>query len=1173
MAAASVASCRGRAKRDCVGLLIGLGWRSLAAGRKSLSTARARVGACDGSGGAGDRGRRGGGLTTTTTTTTTSCSTLSRQFSSRSVADCEARATLRSRVAAQQCQVAPSPAAASSTGSHAELAAAAQGAPPHVGSGLRTARGKWLSNPVPCGDSQNARRRQLRVLPDLLRSQSGSRIFVPGGPPAAAAAAASLQTLCFLRGFSSRSHPPQAADIPGSSSGRQADIPGSSSRRRQFPDRGDCFQESQGIGGCSISFETGKLARLTSGAVVAGMGDTKILATAACEREFDPSRTFLPLTVDYREKHFARGKIPGTFLRREGAPREREILCSRSIDRSIRPLFPPGFRYEVQITANVLCSDGDQDPDVLSINAASAALMVSDIPWNGPVAAVRIGRVGGHLVVNPDVDTMSESDLSLVYACTEGKTTMVEVQAREISNEDLAAAMHLAHSEAIKLLEPQRRLAAQVRHAKRQIQLITVDTDFYDKVKAIAGTRVHEVLRDGSLSKQERGAALGDLEAALAENLRAEGEERVAQQLPPAMEKLKKEIARTIAFGDGGRCDGRGAKDIREIFCEAGPLPTLHGSALFSRGSTEVLCTVTIGASEDAQKLDSLIGPLRKRFMVHYSFPPFAVNEVGKTGFFNRREIGHGNLAEKALLPLLPPEEHFPYSVRITSEVLASDGSSSMATVCGGSIALMDAGINLREHVAGVSIGLMTELDPQTGEVQRYQLLTDILGVEDYLGDMDFKIAGTRKGVTAIQLDIKLPGVPLHILCEALEWARAARSRILDKMEAEIQGPRTEHRASAPRYGTLLVEREHIGKLIGPQGVRVREMQEKTGAKINISSEGKVEIFAMDEAAFNAAKELLESSCGKEVEVGGRYSATVVALKDFGAFVELAGGLRGLLHISELSHQKVACVQDVLSVGQVIDVMCTARDVRGNMKFSLKALLPHPSGDEDSWLPGPPRAVYRTGQPSSSLDVASIARTPVAAAAGGARELLWAAGGERRKREVSETPKVSPLDVDLDNSMMVISAEGSQGGSVATSVRQSRQSTSLTIDPELQTVAHQSLKGARKPSKKLEKVVKAESTAHSKVAAELSSRPMGSDDERLGLEQRVRVKKLKKHDGASAVEGKRADVEGRVHFDKETLARQGLQGGEKVQAAGVDARETRKSKLFTVDARPFGALS
>ncbi|XP_022739590.1 polyribonucleotide nucleotidyltransferase 2, mitochondrial isoform X2 [Durio zibethinus] len=672
----------------------------------------------------------------------------------------------------------------------------------------------------------------------------------------------------------------------------------------------ESFKEEFEVGSRVISLETGKIARFANGAVVLGMGETKVLSTIAAGKG-DAVRDFLPLTVDYQEKQFAQGVIPNTFMRREGAPKERELLCGRLIDRPIRPLFPAGFYHEIQVMASVLSSDGEQDPDVMAANATSAALMLSDVPWDGPIGVVRIGRICGQFIVNPTMDELNLSDLNLVYACTRDKTLMIDVQAREISEKDLEAGLRLAHPEAVKYLEPQIRLAVRAGKQKKEYTLSMVSEQTFEKVRNHAEAPIEAVFTDPSYGK----------------------------------------VVRKRIIAEGYRVDGRHLDEVRPIYCEAGHLPILHGSALFNRGDTQVLCTVTLGAREDAQRLDSLVGPPTKRFMLHYSFPPFCINEVGKRAGLNRREVGHGTLAEKALLSVLPPEDDFPYTVRINSEVMASDGSTSMATVCGGSMALMNAGIPLREHVAGVSVGLVTDVDPATGEIRDYRILTDILGLEDHLGDMDFKIAGTRNGVTAIQLDIKPAGIPLDIICECLEPARKGRLQILDHMEQEISVPRTQVYRNSPRLVTLKFSNEAIRRFIGPLGSLKRKIEEETGARISIG-DGTITIAAKNQTMMERVQDKVDFMIGREIEVGGIYKGIVTSIKEYGAFVEFNGGQQGLLHISELSHEPVSRVSDVVSVGQQISLMCIGQDVRGNIKLSRKATLPQPESEKKSVVEG-----------------------------------------------------------------------------------------------------------------------------------------------------------------------------------------------------------------------------
>ncbi|CAI9111496.1 OLC1v1011725C1 [Oldenlandia corymbosa var. corymbosa] len=700
----------------------------------------------------------------------------------------------------------------------------------------------------------------------------------------------------------------------------------------------ETFKEEFEIGSQQISLETGKIARFANGAVVLAMEDTKVLSTISSAQS-DGARDFLPLTVDYQEKQFAQSLIPSTFMRREGAPKERELLCGRLIDRPIRPLFPHGFYHEVQVMASVLSSDGKHDPDVMAANATSAALMLSDIPWGGPIGVIRIGRICGDFVVNPSMDELSLSDLNLVYACTRDKTLMIDVHAREISEKDLEAALRLAHPEAVKFLEPQIRLAAKAGKPKKEYKLSMVSEQTKEKIRSLAEAPIEAVFTDPTYGKFERGEALDRITKDVKKALEEECDEEGLVVLSKTVDNVRKEVVRRRILTDGLRVDGRRLDEVRPLYCEAGYLPILHGSSIFSRGDTQVLCTVTLGAPGQAQRLDSIVGPPTKRFMLHYSFPPFCINEVGKRVGLNRREVGHGTLAEKALLSVLPPEDYLRYTVRINAEVMASDGSTSMASVCGGSMALMDAGVQIKEHVAGLSIGLVSKIDPETGEIEDYRILTDILGLEDHLGDMDFKIAGTRNGVTAIQLDIKPAGIPLDIICECLEPARRGRLQILDHMEQEIREPRTQGDRNSPRLVILKYNNEAIRRLVGPLGALKRKIEEETGGKILVS-DGTITVVAKNQTVLDKVQEKIDIIIGRELEVGGIYKGIVMSIKEYGAFVEFNGGQQGLLHISELSNEHVNRVSDVVSVGQQLSLMCIGQDTRGNIKLSLKATLP-----------------------------------------------------------------------------------------------------------------------------------------------------------------------------------------------------------------------------------------
>ncbi|XP_050384226.1 polyribonucleotide nucleotidyltransferase 2, mitochondrial [Argentina anserina] len=777
-----------------------------------------------------------------------------------------------------------------------------------------------------------------------------------------------FRTICSGRmGFSSRARPEPEPETPT--------LPGTKLL--------ETFTEQFEIGSRLITLETGKIARFANGAVVLGVDETRVLSTV-CSANGGAVKDFLPLTVDYQEKQFAQGVIPNTFMRREGAPKERELLCGRLIDRPIRPLFPAGFFHEVQVTASILSSDGKQDPDVLAANAASAALMLSDIPWAGPIGMIRIGRIEGKFIVNPTMDELSLSDLNLVYACTRDKTLMIDVQAREISERDLEAGLRLAHPEAVKYLEPQIRLAAKAGKHKKEYKLSLMPERTLEKVAQLAEAPIEEVFTDPKYGKFERGEALENITQDVRKALEEECDEESLRLLPKAVDTVRKKVVRKRIIAEGSRLDGRRLDEVRPVYCESGNLPRLHGSSLFSRGDTQVLCTVTLGAPGDAQRLESVVGPPSKRFMLHYSFPPFCINEVGKHGGLNRREVGHGTLAEKALLAVLPPEDEFPYTVRINSEVMSSDGSTSMASVCGGSMALMDAGIPLRKHVAGVSVGLVSEVDQSTGTIREYRILTDILGLEDHLGDMDFKIVGTEDGITAIQLDIKPAGIPLDIVCESLEAARKGRIQILDHMEREISAPRTQDDRNSPRLATLKYSNDSLRRLLGPMGALKRKIEDETGTRMSVS-DGILTIVAKNQSSMDKVVEKVDFILGREIEIGGVYKGTVASIKEYGAFVEFNGGQAGLLHISELSHEPVSRISDVVSVGQQLSLRCIGQDIRGNIKLSLKATLPQPQSQANDL----------------AVSVPSLKQAPS----------VWAAGGDVSKGEEKHSPLSEELPV------------------------------------------------------------------------------------------------------------------------------------------------------------------
>ncbi|CAM8999323.1 unnamed protein product [Rhodiola kirilowii] len=618
----------------------------------------------------------------------------------------------------------------------------------------------------------------------------------------------------------------------------------------------ESFKEEFQIGQSLVTYETGKIARFCNGSVVIGLEETKVLSTVVSSKG-DAVKDFLPLTVDYQEKQFAQGMILGTFMRREGAPKERELLCGRIIDRPIRPPFPPGFYHEVQVMASVLSSDGRYDPDVMAANATSAALLLSDIPWRGPIGMIRIGRIDGKFIVNPTMDELTSSDLNLIYACTQDKTLMID---------------------AVKFIEPQIRLTAKA-----------------------------AVFTDPAYGKFERGEALENITREVKKTLEEEVDEESIKVLPKAVDTVRKQIVRERIISDGLRLDGR----------------RLDGQCIVN---LVIYLSYMDHLSSRAETLKYFV-----------RFPPYSINEVGKRLGLNRREVGHGTLAEKALLAVLPSEKDFPYTVRITSEVMASDGSTSMETVCGASMALMDAGIPIKEHVAGISVGLVTAVDPLTGEIKDYRILTDILGLEDHLGDIDFKVAGTREGITAIQLDMKPAGIPLDIICECLEPACKGRRTILDHMEREISTPRSKEDRSCPLLETLHYSNDSLRRLIGPIGVTKKVIEEQTGARLFVGDKT-LTILAKNQSILQNVLDKIEVLVGREIEIGGVYKGVVTSIKEYGVFVEFNGGQQGLLHISEISHEPVSRVTDVISIGQQLSLMCIGQDLHGNIKLSLKAM-------------------------------------------------------------------------------------------------------------------------------------------------------------------------------------------------------------------------------------------
>ncbi len=679
------------------------------------------------------------------------------------------------------------------------------------------------------------------------------------------------------------------------------------------------------LAGRRLSLETGRLAKQAHGAVLAQYGETVVLATVTSAYEARDKVDFLPLTVDYVEKTFAAGKIPGGFFKREGRASEKEILTSRLIDRAMRPLFPKGYDRETQIIVTVLSADRDNDTDALSLIAASAALQVSDVPHNGPVAALRMGRIDGSIAVSPTIGDLEKSDISLMVAAKPDSIVMLEGGAEVVDEDTLVEALFTAHEAMRPLFEMQEELRRMAGKPKREFTPKAIDPELLAAVKSHIGDGIEKALAIGS--KKDRNAALYSLTDQVVAALGDRFVDR-ANELAEACDKLVRERVRSEILDNGRRIDDRKPTDIRPLSAEVQVLPRTHGSAVFSRGETQVLATATLGTGSDEQKIDALLGERFKKFMLHYNFPPFSTGEVKFLRAPSRREIGHGALAERALIPVLPDEADFPYTIRVVSEVLESNGSSSMATVCGGSLALMDAGVPIKAPVAGIAMGLVKEGD-------KVAVLTDILGDEDHLGDMDFKVAGTANGVTAIQMDNKAGGITRDILRQALHQARDARLFILSVMEKALASPRKEISAYAPRIVTIHIKPDKIREVIGPGGKVIRGLVEETGCKIDIEDDGTVLIASSDGPSLEKAIAAIQAICA-EPEVGKIYQGRVRKIVEFGAFVEILPGTDGLLHISQLSDERVRRVEDVIHEGDEISVKVLDVDRSGKIRLSLR---------------------------------------------------------------------------------------------------------------------------------------------------------------------------------------------------------------------------------------------
>jgi polyribonucleotide nucleotidyltransferase len=691
--------------------------------------------------------------------------------------------------------------------------------------------------------------------------------------------------------------------------------------------------EAEGLG---ITFNTGSIANLANGAVTVTLGDTVLFVSACAANSLRPGQDFFPLTVDYREKFSAAGKFPGGYFKREGRPSEKEILTSRLCDRPLRPLFPKGFMNEVQVIGLLLSTDLVNEPDVLMVNGASTALMISDIPWNGPVGCVRVGMIDGAFVTNPTHEQQFESDLDLIYVGNEEEMMMIEGSAEQLSEDKFIEALEYAQNAIQPIIAAQKELAKQASKAKREFELHLADTQVLDICRRVAADKLAEALKNDNYP--ERKAAVAVIVDEAKDVVKGEvGEETFDEdQVGMAFEVLQEEVYRDMILNQGKRVDGRGPDELRQISADTGVVPRVHGSAMFKRGETQSVVLTTLGTSKDSQDLDGLTGGAKeKSFILHYNFPPFSTGETGRFGFTGRREIGHGALAERSLLPIIPPEDEFPYAIRVVSEIMSSNGSTSMASICGGCLSLMDAGVPILAPVAGISCGLVSEAG-EDGKITKHVVLTDILGAEDHFGDMDFKIAGTPEGITGFQLDLKIQGLPMSIAKEAIRQNAEARNKILEVMKLALDAPRPELREHAPRIETVMIDPEKIGALIGPGGKNIRRITDEFNVQIDIEDDGSVTIFSPDGDALKAAIHEIEA-CTGEAEVGKLYTGRVTGTKPFGAFVEILPGLEGLVHISQLADYRVESTEDIVKVGDTITVKCLEVSDNGRVSLSLKA--------------------------------------------------------------------------------------------------------------------------------------------------------------------------------------------------------------------------------------------
>lgn len=690
------------------------------------------------------------------------------------------------------------------------------------------------------------------------------------------------------------------------------------------------------VGTNPITIETGKMARLADGAVVVRSGDTVVLVTVVSATKVKEGQTFFPLSVEYKEKAAAAGMFPGGYFKREGRPTEKEILTCRMTDRPLRPMFPKGYFYDTQVITLLLSADGENEPDILSINGASAACVVSDLPFAEPVGAVRVGRIDGQFVINPTNSQREHSQLDLVFAGTKDQVIMIEGSANELPEEDFIAALRVAQENVKVICEKQEELRAVCGKEKRAYELCLAKPELLEIGYEIAGDRIEEAIYAPSKVERQKkvGALRDEVEAAIKER----HPEATDFDVEQVFEYIQKKAFRISIMEKDKRADGRALKQLRPLTAEVNVLPpVVHGSAMFARGETMSLCLATLAPMEERQYMDNYTGSVNeKRFILHYNFPPFSVGDTGRFGGQNRREIGHGALAERSIAPVVPGEQEFPYAIRVSSEIMESNGSTSMASVCAGTMSLLAAGVPLKRPVAGISVGLVTEQNDQH-EITSYKTLLDIIGSEDFYGDMDFKLCGTSEGVTGYQLYLKLPGIPLSILEEAIHVAKAGRTDVLKVMNEAIAAP-AQMSPNAPRIETTKIPADRIGELIGPGGKNIKAIQAESGADINIEEDGTVHIYAAKQEGLDRALELV-TRMFKTIEIGELYTGKIVSTTTFGAFMEVLPGKDGLIHISELAEGRTAKTEDVVSVGDVVTAKCIGIDDKGRVKMSIRAAL------------------------------------------------------------------------------------------------------------------------------------------------------------------------------------------------------------------------------------------